>query len=212
MNDTPISTSTDPHTVILHLRAELEHVSDERDAADARCAELERHNETLTRSVLDRSLIIAKRGAIIRKLEVRLALALVALTLVSVLALLALFTRTAAAQDDAHRTYIPLTVAPHRRWFTPAELTAAMQTAGFDPDVVEQHTWCDPDSTSNPPADLRWRYCYQQWINGAPTDGSSGVLYQMLGDVVTPIYITTIHGASAASDDAPGCDADGNCG
>lgn len=213
MTDNTIS--TDNKTALLNqvmsLRTELRHVTNERDAADERCAELERHNATLAEAVRIRTAILRDVNAENRTLTARIRLATAVLVILSVLALLYIFARPAAAQDTT--VYIPLTTAPHRTWFTPAELTAAMVTAGFDPAIVEQHTWCDPHATSNPPADLRYRYCYQQWINGAPTDGSSGVLYQMLGDVVTPIYITTIHGVTASgTDDNPGCDANGDCG
>lgn len=210
MTDNTISTE-EYLELTRRLRGEVLFAREERDAADKRCAELERHNETLAAAVQRRTAIIRDMGAENRKLRTRIRLATAVLVILSVLALLYIFARPAAAQDTT--VYIPLTTAPHRTWFTPAELTAAMVTAGFDPAIVEEHTWCDPHATSNPPADLRYRYCYQQWINGAPTDGSSGVLYQMLGDVVTPIYITTIHGAAASgTDDNPGCDANGDCG
>lgn len=211
MTDNTISTTQDIISALATLRAELNDVTNERDWADERCAELERHNANLAEAVQRRTAIIRDMGAENRKLRTRIRLATAVLVILSVLALLYIFARPAAAQDTT--VYIPLTTAPHRTWFTPAELTAAMVTAGFDPAIVEEHTWCDPHATSNPPADLRYRYCYQQWLNGAPTDGSSGVLYQMLGDVVTPIYITTIHGAAASgTDDNPGCDANGDCG
>lgn len=211
MTDNTISTTQDIISALATLRAELNDVTNERDWADERCAELERHNATLAEAVQRRTAIIRDMGAENRKLQTRIRLATAVLVILSVLALLYIFARPAAAQDTT--VYIPLTTAPHRTWFTPSELTAAMVTAGFDPAIVEEHTWCDPHATSNPPADLRYRYCYQQWINGAPTDGSSGVLYQMLGDVVTPIYITTIHGAAASgTDENPGCDANGDCG
>lgn len=195
------------------LRAELHFVTNERDAADERCAELERHNETLAEAVRIRTAIIRDMGAENRTLTARIRLAVAVLVILSVLALLYIFARPASAQDTT--VYIPVTTAPHRTWFRQSELTAAMTAAGFDPATVEQHTWCELHASANPPADIRFRFCFQQWVNGAPTDGSSGVLYQMIGDVVTPVYISTINGADAAAsgtDDNPGCDANGNCG
>lgn len=210
MTDNTISTTANTNDLSA-LRNELKFVTDERDAADERRAALERFNTMLAQAVRRRDEINDALAAENRKLRTRTRLAVAMLVILSVLALLYIFARPASAQDTA--VYIPMTAAPHRPWFTQSELTAAMTAAGFDPATVEQHTWCELHASANPPADIRFRFCFQQWVNGAPTDGSSGVLYQMIGDVVTPVYISAINGADAAAASAdPGCDANGDCG
>lgn len=211
MTDEQISTDQTSKTQLLNqimsLRAELKHVSDERDAVDERCAELERYNATLADAMRRRHEIITDLGAQNRKLSLRLRMAIIMLTIISVSALLMLLTRTAAAQ-----TYLPMAGAPSRIWFTPPELDAAQRAYGFDPAIVAEHTWCELDASAVPDVGvIRYRYCFQQWMNGAPTSASSGVLFSMVGDRITAIYITEASGSIAPAA-ASGCDENGDCG
>ncbi len=79
--------------------------------------------------------------------------------------------------------YLPALLNGWHAWYTDAELTGAMQRAGYDPETASMHTVCILDPTAVPPYLLRYTSCEQYLIDDQPTEGTSHyVWYVRLGD------------------------------
>jgi len=84
-----------------------------------------------------------------------------------------------AAQDGATAAafvYLPAVGEIDRQWFTDAELDATMRRAGYDPEVVSMHTWCELDAAAQPPVLILYANCTQQTDqDGNPSDSMATV-------------------------------------
>ena len=109
----------------------------------------------------------------------------------------------AQAQDST--LYLPLLQQVERRtWFTDAELQDAMQRYGYDPSVVAEHTWCALDASAAPPDDIRYAYCWQQYVDGQPTDGLPAVYYWK--PMMAQVQAAVISGSAAQCDGEVTCE------
>ena len=88
--------------------------------------------------------------------------------------------------------YLPDIAWRFPMWFTDAELTAAMERDGYDPDVASMHTNCYLDASATPPDDLRWSSCEQYYIHGiGSTEGTGHYIWwlRMGNGIVTGVEV-----------------------
>lgn len=96
-------------------------------------------------------------------------------------AILVLLYMPVGAQDTGGATsstlYLPDIAWRFPMWFTDAELTAAMERDGYDPDVASMHTNCYLDASAMPPHDIRYSSCEQYYVDGVPTEGTQHYIW-----------------------------------
>lgn len=113
--------------------------------------------------------------------------------------------RPAQAQDGAAASafiYLPAVGEIDRNWFTDPELSDAMARAGYDPETVSMHTWCELAPNAQPPALILYANCTQQTDADGNPSSSQGTVYMRTGGEMRWFVISSATGAGMADDGA----------